>query len=108
MAKKAQSPEVGAKSGSTRRGPQPRRGPAAPGWLSTRARTDLAHVTVYSLHTIQKRTQAIVRRHRSGQPLSDSVVEALREAMLDLWHDAHRYTPKGVPLSYEEAQEKTV
>lgn len=110
MAKKSSEPsepivQAGARPMPAK--PQSGRRPKAPGWLSTRARTDLARVTVYSLHALQKRTQAIVRHHRSGQPLSESAVEALRAAMLGLWDDAHRYTPKEVPLSYEEAQKMT-
>ena len=104
VTKKSSEPIVQADSRPMPATPRRGRSPKAPGWLSTRARTDLARVTVYSLHALQKRTQAIVRHHRSGQPLSESAVEALRAAMLGLWDDAHRYTPKDVPLSYEEAQ----
>lgn len=72
------------------------------GWLATRARTDEAHVTVYSLHVLQKRIQHVMRRARQGQPISAEDLENVRGAMLVLWHDAHRLTPPGVPLSYEE------
>jgi hypothetical protein len=77
------------------------------GWLSTRARTDLAHVTVYSLHVLQKRIQGVIRRFKAGhQPTLDEW-QGVRESMLALWHDAHRHTPRGVPLSYEDYQEQT-
>lgn len=71
------------------------------GWLSTRARTDLAQVTVYSLHTLQDRTQKLIRSHKQGHVVSAEDLQQIREAMLQLWHDAHKYT-KGVPLSYED------
>jgi len=75
---------------------------ASSGWLSTRARTDLAYVRVYSLHVLQKRIQGLVRRVRQGDQLKIEQLETVRQAMLTLWHDAHQYTPSGVPLSYEQ------
>jgi len=85
------------------RGPlRARRVRASSGWLSTRARTDLAYVRVYSLHVLQKRIQGLVRRVRQGDQLKIEQLETVRQAMLTLWHDAHQYTPSGVPLSYEQ------
>lgn len=72
------------------------------GWLATRARTDQAHVTVYSLHVLQKRIQNVIRSAKQGRLVSAEDLESVRAAMLGLWHDAHRLTPPGVPLSYEE------
>jgi hypothetical protein len=74
------------------------------GWLTTRARTDEAHVTVYSLHVLQKRIQQVIRRTKQGQSATVQDLESIRNAMLALWHDAHRLTPPGIPLSYEEFQ----
>ena len=76
---------------------------AGGGWLSGRARTDLARVTVYSLHVMQKRTQDLVRHYKTGEPIPERQVTALHDSMLELWHDAKEHTPEGVPLSYEAA-----
>jgi hypothetical protein len=72
------------------------------GWLSTRAKMDLAYVRVYSLHLLQKRIQKIIRREKQGHVVSADDLQAIREAMLQLWHDAHEHTPMGTPLSYEQ------
>jgi hypothetical protein len=77
------------------------------GWLSTRARTDLAHVTVYALHVLQTRIQNVIRRSKKGHPPTLEELEGVRQSMLDLWHDAHRHTPPGVPLSNEQYQQQT-
>lgn len=77
------------------------------GWLSTRAKIDLAHVKVYSLHVLQTRVQTLIRRQKKGQMISAEDLQEIRSAMLRLWHDAHEHTPKGVPLSYEEYIEQS-
>jgi hypothetical protein len=59
-------------------------------------------VTVYSLHVLQKRVQAVLRLAKQGIVPSIEDFGTIRDAMLQLWHDAHRLTPEGVPLSYEE------
>jgi hypothetical protein len=76
------------------------------GWLSTPARTDLAHVTVYALHVLKTRVQTVIRRSKQGHPPTLDELEGVRQSMLDLWHDAHRRTPPGAPLSNEQYQEQ--
>ena len=58
-------------------------------------------MTVYSLHVLQKRVQTVLRLAKQGVVPSIEDLETIRDAMLQLWHDAHRLTP-GVPPSYEE------
>ena len=78
------------------------------GWLATRARTDQAHVTVYSLHVLQKRVQNVIRSAKRGTAPSIKDLETIRKAVLRLWHDAHQLTPPGVPLGYEEFQSRAL
>lgn len=72
------------------------------GWLSTRARTDLASVTVYALHVLQERIQKVIRRRNQGHEVSADNLQSIREAVLALWRDAKRHTRNGVPLRYED------